>query len=396
LLTASVVSAELAEVIPATAAAPRSTSVPASSSHDDYFDSDSCATSTFCMAVGAYFRNGHRPGQSAILKGGQWVSERVPNIPSFSSNVFANEVSCASQAYCVLVGAHWAGRKSSDRNLAEFWDGSSWQIVIDSGPGATATSGLDDVACPTTRFCMAIGFAGSNRGFQGTAFSSSDGLAWRRLAIPRPRGARNSELAGLACFNSGNCLAVGNYTSLGHNLPYAARWHDGRWELLTTPALPRHRFTYFQGIACPSAGECVAVGNTQDNTARGPIFHAFAEVWSHGTWRISTLRQPQSGFGGASCPAVNRCFASGYTFPPGSNAAYPLIETWNGRTWTTERPVRTPAPNSGDVLNHVSCITRSHCEAVGYSYNPRVQNSDQTLAEVWNGHRWIVQATPNP
>src|SRR5262249_38867463 len=151
----------------------------------------------------------------------------------------------------------------------------------DSGPGVTATSGLDDVACPTTRFCMAVGFAGSNRNYQGTAFSSTDGRAWRRLLVPRPRGARNSELGGLACFNAGNCMAVGNYTAARHNLPYAARWHHNRWQLLTTPAISGRRFTFFQGISCPSAGLCVAVGETQD-TVSGRIFHAFAEVWSGG------------------------------------------------------------------------------------------------------------------
>jgi hypothetical protein len=331
-----------------------------------------------------------------MLKGGQWVTEPVPS-PSRGVNIFANEASCASPTLCVFVGDHWAGRNGPAANLAELWNGSSWRIVIASGPAGTATSGLDDVACPTTTFCMAIGFAGGSRNYQGTSFSSNDGTTWRRLAMPRPRRARNSELGGLACFNSGNCMAVGNYTSAsGKFLPYAARWHDSRWTLLTTPTVGGQRQTIFQGISCPTATSCLAVGDTVDNTRQG-FFHAFAEIWSRSGWHVSTLRRLPSYFTGVSCPARNGCFASGATFRHSVTAvAQPLIETWNGRTWTTAQAGRTPAPHSGDVLSHVSCVIRSRCETVGYRFIPHVNTSDQTLAEMWNGHRWIVQATPNP
>ncbi len=191
-------------------------------------------------------------------------------------------------------------------------------------------------------------------------------------------------------------MAVGDYTSAsGHFLPFAARWHDGRWTLLTTPAVRGQRFTAFQGISCPTATRCVAIGLTEDNT-RGRFFHAFAEVWSGGKWHVSTLRRAPSVFLGASCPAWNRCFASGYTFPSGATFAHPLIETWNGRTWTTQHPVQTFAPHNADLLLHVSCVTRSHCETVGFRFDPRVRNSDLTLAEMWNGHHWTQQSTANP
>src|SRR5215813_4864873 len=123
---------------------------------------------------------------------------------------------------------------------------------------------------------------------------------------------------------------------------------------------------------------------------------AFAEVWNGGKWHLSTLRRSPSRFIGVSCPARNHCFAAGYTFSAGGTFSLPLIEAWNGRTWTTQHPVQTPAPNSGGDLQHVSCVTQNNCEAVGFSFDPSVSNSDQTLAEKWNGHRWTVQTTPNP
>lgn len=147
----------------------------------------------------------------------------------------------------------------------------------------------------------------------------------------------------------------------------------------------------------------MAVGSTVDftrstrGTSRKPFFfHAFAEVWNGGNWKVSTFRREPSFFIGVSCPARSRCFASGFTFPAALNFARPLIETWNGRTWTTQRPARTSAPRAGDELQHVSCVRRTLCEAVGFRDRPGVANSDQTLAEVYNGHHWTVQTTANP
>jgi hypothetical protein len=191
-------------------------------------------------------------------------------------------------------------------------------------------------------------------------------------------------------------MAVGNYTSAsGHFLPFAARWHDGRWQLQTTPAVPRQRYTVFQGISCPMATRCVAVGNTVDKT-RNQYPYAFAETWNGSKWRVSTLRRSSSAFNGVACPARNRCFASGYIFPGRSTFAVPLIETWNGQKWTTQHAVQTTAPYNGDYLQHVSCVNRYDCEAVGGSFDPRYNNRQQTLAERWNGHRWTLQTTPNP
>ncbi|HXS66241.1 MAG TPA: hypothetical protein VN767_25585 [Streptosporangiaceae bacterium] len=81
---------------------------------------------------------------------------------------------------------------------------------------------------------------------------------------------------------------------------------------------------------------------------------------------------------------------------PCGYAAHPLIEVWTGRGWKVQHTVQTFAPHHADVLLHVSCISRSRCETVGFRFNPKASNSDQTLAEMWNGHRWSLQATANP
>jgi hypothetical protein len=359
---------------------------------NDNFNANSCVGSNFCMALGNYTVSGHRIGLAEKLSGGTWVTETVPS-PAHGWNVYANEVVCASSSSCLFVGQHWAGKNGPSGNLAEYWNGSSWRIVAAPAPTSSAASALGDVACPSTRFCLAVGEAGPRNRYQAAAYTLKNGTAWRRIALRTPRAARNSELGGLACFSPSNCMAVGNYhNKAGRYLPFAERWRSGRWQLLTTPALAGQYFTQFQGISCPTATLCVAVGNTEDNTSDGN-YHAFAEVWSGGKWRVSTLRRQASAFLGVSCPTRNRCFAAGYTFP--GDTAHSLIETWNGRSWTTQRTVQTAAPYPGGDFMHVSCAGRSTCEAVGFRFNP-ASNAERTLAEKWNGSRWALQTTVNP
>ncbi len=401
---ALIVAACASLALPATTAtastAPRSApaakvTATAVSGSDAWFNSDSCTSRAFCMAVGGHGQSGN-PSLSEMLTGGNWVAEPVPR-PLHGGNIYANEVACASPSRCLFVGDHWAGKRGYNINLAEAWNGSSWRIVATADPAGTRYSYLDDVACPTSRFCLAIGAAGtSGKKYRSTAYTWENGTTWRRISVPAPSRARSSELAGLACFNSKNCMAVGNYTSSsGHYLAFAARWHDGRWTLMTTPAIPKQRYAEFQGVSCPTATRCVAVGDTVDYT-RAEYYHAFAETWSGGKWHVSTLRRLPSFFNGVSCPARNRCFASGGTFPSNHAFEHPLIETWNGRTWTTQQSARTSAPNTLSGLQHVSCVARNDCEAVGFSFNPNLSNSDMTLAEKWNGQRWTLQTTPNP
>lgn len=397
----TIASAVLALAGPAAAATGPATARPAAGAaaqaiagSNDNFNGNSCKGSSFCMAVGDYSLSGHTIGLSERLGTGGWVVEPVPS-PAHGWNVFANEVSCASPSSCLVVGDHWAGKSGPSANLAEFWNGTSWRIVTAPAPVKSTFNGIDDVACPTTKFCLAVGQSGGTHTFQDRAYTWTDGKTWRQIAVPKPSGARNSELGALSCADAHACMAMGFYENRsGHDVPFAARWHNGHWQLLTTPTVRAQQQTVFQTVSCPTTTLCVAAGMTVDNT-RHHYYHAFAEVWSGGKWHLSTLRKAPSLVFGISCPAKNRCFASGYTFPTVTTYAHPLIETWNGKTWATQHPVQTAAPQNGDGLMHVSCVNRSDCEAVGYRFNPK-SNAEGTLAEKWNGQRWALQTTVNP
>jgi hypothetical protein len=387
------VAATPGQPIPASQVRPLTTAAPMISGSNHSLNGVSCPDASFCMAVGNYDLGARVPGLSEMLSAGSWTAEPVPS-PGRGPNVFANEVSCSSATSCLLVGAHWAGSHGADSNLAEAWNGSKWHIVTATGPAGTSYSSLNDVACPASNLCLAVGEAGSAHAYQSSAYTLRDGTTWRQVRMPHPRGARSSALGGLACSDTRHCTAVGDYTSAaGRFLPFADIWRNGSWRLLAVPAVRGERQTVFEGITCPLATKCVAVGYAEDNT-RGRYFHALADVWNGGRWHLSTLRRAPSVFVGASCPVANRCFATGYTFPSVRGYAHQLIEAWNGSAWAAQRPAQTSG--LGGSLQHVSCVSTVSCETVGFAFFPNAAKSDEAISEVWNGHGWTGQVTPNP
>jgi hypothetical protein len=70
-----------------------------------------------------------------------------------------------------------------------------------------------------------------------------------------------------------------------------------------------------------------------------------------------------------------------------------LAERWNGRKWVVQ-PTPNPSGNQDSELAGVSCPSATSCTAAG-DYDNR-SSTDVTLAEHWNGTKWTLQSTPNP
>ncbi len=361
---------------------------------DAEFGSVSCVPSQSsypyeCEATGWYLNGSYDSALAESSNGTGWYQgEFVPTPPQKNQVMFPNEISCAvvtsNIPQCLFVGEHY-NYGGKVEQLAE-WGNANYFTVVDwRNPSGTTWSGLDDVSCPTSTFCVAVGFAGKKRSSHATWFTWN-GAAMKEKSIPQPPHSHNGELGGLSCATTTNCVAVGDYQNpAGKWRSYAEIWANGKWTIDSTPNVRGQKASYFQGISCPSATECVAVGNSA-----GPGTHAFAEVWNGVKWRVAKLpARSDAALIGVSCPSLTSCFAVGSA---GKSA---LAEMWNGATWTAMTAARTPAPANADVFMHVSCVSTTSCVAVGFRYNPKVKYSDRTLAEVWNGTAWKVQTTLN-
>ena len=109
------------------------------------------------------------------------------------------------------------------------------------------------------------------------------------------------------------------------------------------------------------------------------------------SWVIQSTLSPGgrhgSGLLGVSCPSATACTAVG-GYAPRSGAIVTLAEHWNGAKWMVQ-PTPNPSGTRGSELVAVSCSSARACTAVGL-------DSKGTLAERWNGAKWAVQPTPNP
>jgi hypothetical protein len=365
-----------------------------------------------CYAVGYFFDL--LPAGSEGSLGEQWNQGASAWGFAGPTDVLRNitlpyQVSCVTPDgaanTCMLVGQHFRRSPRYAAQLAEVESGfSEFSIISLKNPAGSTWSSLNDVSCATDTFCVTVGQAGTStktaRGVtyysHGTAYTwngSSSSTAGRLVPLhpPAPAGARYSELTGLSCASTTTCMAVGNYISPARKWrTYAALWNNGTWQLQSTPSAASETNTRFEGVACPTVTLCMAVGD-----AYRPGSRPFAALWSGGTWAMSsTAAASRAGFASDTCASASDCVATGWEGVKG------LIEAWNGSTWAVQPAPVPHAPFNADVLLHVSCVAGqpTECTAVGYEYNPKIalnRRLDRTLAMVWDGTSWQVQKTIN-
>jgi len=124
-----------------------------------YLDDVVCPPLGSCVAIGDYTTtNSTEDGLVETLVQGTWTAEDVPPpAPSFSIN--ENALACADASFCVAVGVYTygAGGSSTQAGLIDtmtdgIWTSSTAPIVRNGG-----SVYLDDVECPGTHSCIALG-----------------------------------------------------------------------------------------------------------------------------------------------------------------------------------------------------------------------------------------------
>ena len=194
---------------------------------------------------------------------------------------------------------------------------------------------------------------------------------------------RGGALDGVACPRAGHCWAVGSQRAHGLTRVLIEGWNGSRWRVAASPGAASKR-TFLSGVSCTSTSSCWAVGAaTVGTTTLEPI----AEHWNGRKWSLTVLAEPAGGASaelfGVWCATAGRCWAVG-AIDPGTRSGKPLTEHWTGRRWSVVRA----AAAAGGVLNAVSCRRDTSCWAVGV----RVGGA---LAERWNGKKWLLAATPS-
>jgi hypothetical protein len=273
---------------------------------------------------------------------------RQPAVWKRVQRMYVSDVACPSASLCVgvsgtgaIVRSFTPARPGSWRTIAEM---QATPTVPYANPGV----GFAALACPSTRFCVAVG------GGELVAIRLP-GATHPRIAAatidPPVGGACGGEhepcqtpLLNVTCPTWGRCVAMsdigGVYTSSDPSIP--STWKPTR---VDSPVSG--------GLTCPSAELCLAAGATT-NVLASPGLFAFDPVTarSYGfAWRGDV--------DDIFCPLAGVCFGvdlDGASISQPSGSSLPL------RGWTTQD--LSPLPSQGvNGVASIACPTSTVCLA---------------------------------
>ena len=328
-----------------------------------------------------------------------WTLTTSPN-PGTSANSLA-AVACPSATECWAVGQQMATGSEDSQTLIEEWDGTSWSAVtsgnVNATGGALQPNQLDAVSCDSTTDCWAVGryIVGTDRLPLGEHW---DGSAWTASALPQFSGdpAGDYYLEGIACPDASDCWAVGYWQpSSGSMQVLIEQWGGSAWTILTGSSGGIEG--YYNGIACVNASDCYAVG-ANDNGVSPPTM--LVSSWDGHNWQ-GGIHPTNQGSGGdvldaIACASASYCWAVGYYYTTSGGSAQDLFLNFDGTTWTSSAVSaandNSPSENS-NLLSAVSCTSDSSCWAAGSYVAGEVS---ATLVDAWDGTSWsLVANTPN-
>ncbi len=180
------------------------------------FSGISCTSAGICMAVG------HTTGYNGVSSeqpldetwNGISLSSPIPiPIPADSSQQFTG-VSCTSPSWCMAAGSGTSLAGGGYQTLTESWNGTGWSPVPSPNPTGAANSFLTGISCLSRTSCVADG------AINPSAFSSDqelieswDGSSWAVDASPHP--GTQSQLDGVSCAPGSPCFVVGGAVNQG-------------------------------------------------------------------------------------------------------------------------------------------------------------------------------------
>src|SRR6202044_1485498 len=103
-------------------------------------------------------------------------------------------VGCFGDRFCVAVGDYHDPTTGDQAWIEDFQ--LRWQPQDVLVPSGSIASGINDISCVSSSFCMAVDSYENSDSTFGTSAQEWNGGAWQDLATPNPL---NSYLSGVSC-----------------------------------------------------------------------------------------------------------------------------------------------------------------------------------------------------
>jgi hypothetical protein len=359
---------------------------------NNVFHDVACTSSSSCVAVG--WSASSAPEAAALAERWNGVTWKVMRLtlPPRTVESAIQAIACNGSSHCLAVGSgiHQDGTSFA---LAERWNGVSWKLTHITVPPGGVDVALEGVECAGPTRCTAVGsYRDSSEGKLRALVEGWSEGGWHVVPVPHDRSAEGESLDGVTCPTRHTCTAVGSIQNASNMLtPLVERWDGSAWARAPSASAIGWEDSVLSDVVCRTDSDCSAVGYEFDP---GKIL-ALGEHWDGNTWKvIPTLGPPgalTSDLNGVACPRARDCLAVGYD-TTSSFTGYALAEHWNGATWTT-MPADARMHAIPGVLSQLSCSGPHDCMAVGFE-DVATTGTTEALAVHWDGARWSVTTTP--
>jgi hypothetical protein len=330
-----------------------------------------------------------------------WSMQPTPNAVESSEkgkyDSFLYGIGCepSSINMCMAVGK--SINSGVQQVLAERWNGSSWALSSAQAPVGATGSELNDVTCPSTTSCTAVG-SYTNASGRFSLIEVWNGTSWSVQTSPNPEGASETSLQSVSCTSTSACTAVGFAVIGGVERAVAERWNGVSWSIQTVPTQAGSLLDEFKSAVCVSATFCMAVGNYLVIEGGEYRRHSLSAVWNGSSWSLKTAPGPEGSsfaLNDVACTGVSTCVAGGEAYYDKPWRRETMVTRWNGTSWSLQ-----PSPNVGgarfNAIEGMACTNpeATSCRAVGYWW-PEI-SGNYSLGMRWNGLTWALEGTPNP
>jgi len=309
---------------------------------------------------------------------GAWNVIPAPAIAGATQSDLSS-VTATSTSDAWAVGAY-LNASDQEQTLVEQWDGTQWSVA--PSPNIGTDDYLYAVAAISANDVWTVGRYYTANSQEQTLIEQWNGVQWS--VIPSPSPTTSDQLSALSVNSVTDIWAIG----MADYKPLVEHWDGTQWSIIPSPNYGIE--ADLNGVAAISSNNVWSVGRYETSSFN---YRTFTEHWDGTQWsiipspNIGTLNSNEL-IGVTQVPGTNQIWTVGDHF---TNKIYTLTEYWNGKGWRT---VASPNPGtSRNMLFGVASISAKSVWAVGYYQNDSNGNH-YPLIEHWNGSTWSI--TPNP
>ena len=331
-----------------------------------------------------------RPSGADTVSQSDWTAMGAPFANDWPQSP-RSSVSCVNSTFCMSVGAVGDKNQPSGTAPADEWNGTSWihtSLPVATTENPSTPAQAISVSCTSDTFCLAVGSIPPTNGAFATGILVDrwDGSSW--TSLPGPSTNQGVVASAVDCLSTVACIVVGS----NDGPPLTVEWDGTNWSAMPNAAVAKD---WFQSVSCPDVSDCMAVGWNIDGTLA-------SARWDGSEWSNVTIPNEATGteaelLTSVSCLTPSSCVAAGwhsFSVTPTSGGEAPIVDSWDGTTWSPEPLPIDLVAGLDDELNSVDCYAPGRCIAVGGAGTPSALDPPPLVLSSDNGTWSVVEDPP--